>query len=107
MRRCRELIQSRLQVLGESVSPEREIYYHPGTQDEHMAFLYHIDQKARDFCDIMNFIYHVMTNELKRACVQQNLMVSSTPGRCSNALSRGATPFRLTTSTTWSSFRPS
>ncbi len=68
-----ELIAARLRLLDEAVSPEREIFYHPGTHDEHIAFIYHINQRAQDFFDIMNFIYHAMSHELQRISVRNSL----------------------------------
>ncbi|MEM2915449.1 MAG: hypothetical protein QXH91_08655 [Candidatus Bathyarchaeia archaeon] len=68
------MIEARLRIIHDHIYPAREIFYHPGTQEEHIAYLYFLDQKIRDFFDIQNFIYRIMTHDLLRVCVRNNLL---------------------------------
>ncbi|RMD80130.1 MAG: hypothetical protein D6820_07190 [Lentisphaerae bacterium] len=71
---CGILIEARLRLIHDNLYPPRENFYHPGTRDEHVAFVYHMQQMIQEFFDINNFLYRILTHDLLRVCVRNNLL---------------------------------
>jgi hypothetical protein len=68
-----ELIEARIAPLSDCLATERQEFYHPGSRDEHIAFLRHIEQLCVDFIDIANFLARALTADIQRSVVRPGI----------------------------------
>ena len=68
-----ELIEVRIQPLVDCLANEHQEYYHPGSRDEHIAFLRHVEQLCVDFIDITNFLARALTADIQRSVVRPGM----------------------------------
>ncbi len=69
-----ELMAARIVSLTDATAHFREVYYHEGNAQEHVAFIYRAQEQVREFCDILNFSYYLLTTQLQEAVVGHSLV---------------------------------
>ena len=69
-----ELLTARLKNLEATSAVPMETHYHEGTREDLVAFAYWARDATKEFCDILNFTYHVITSALQEAAVSNSFV---------------------------------